>query len=85
MSTQTQYAYEFGKRWNVKTPRRDIAYRIGAMHVGTAVAEIEAVIQEALDKAGPEFTPAIKRQCLAYARIVHDRNLAMYRRVMGGR
>ena len=79
-----KYAYEYGKRWNVKTPRRDIKYIVRAFHVGASYEDVESEIQKRVDGAGPEFTPAIRRQCLSYARCVHFENRQLYQRVMRG-
>lgn len=78
----TKYAYEYGKRWNARTLRRDIAWVVGNLHVGTTESEISAEIEKRLAKAGPEFTPAIRRECVAYAQLVHQANRSLFRRVV---
>lgn len=81
----TKYAYEFGKRWNVKTPRASIKWLINREHVSATYEDIDKLISDRLADAGPEFTPAIKRQCLSYARCVHHANRNLYVRVTRGR
>lgn len=76
----TKYTYEFGKRWLAKTPRRDIRYLVGQYHVATPFAEIESRLAGMMpDSKG--FTPAIRRQTVDYARLVHAENMKLYRRV----
>jgi hypothetical protein len=47
-------------------------------------AEVVADMNAHLDKAGPEFTPAIKRECIRYALLRHERNFKLYVQVMRG-
>lgn len=79
-----KYAYEYGKRWDAKTPRRDIGYRIDGLHVGQSKSEIVSEIESALATAGPEFTAKIRRECIAYALLRHRRNLDLYLRIARG-
>lgn len=76
-----KYAYEFGKRWDIRTPRGDIRWLMGRVHVSASIEEITAMITERAN--GPNFTPAIIRQCVAYALECHQQNRALYSRVMG--
>lgn len=78
-----RYAYEFGQRWDIRTPRRDIAFLVNRKHVSVPAEEIVAMI-EARIPDDPAFTPAIRRECSAYARLRHERNRALYNRVMKG-
>ena len=80
----TKYAYEYGKRWNVKTPRNDIRYVVGNMHVSTSDSDITAEVEKRLAKAGPEFTAAIRRECIEYALRYHTANRDLYHHVMRG-
>lgn len=78
-----KYAYEYGKRWHVETPRYEIGRFVDKHHVGTSLDEIADKIIAAMDK-DPRYTKAIRRECLAYAAIRHDRNRDLYQRVMSG-
>ena len=80
----TKYAYEYGKRWNAKTPRRAIKRRMSHVHVSTPEIEIEAMIGQAIigSKDQMRFTPSIIRECVAYALICHRGNQALYEYVM---
>ena len=80
----TEYRYEYGHRWNRKTPRSAIGYHVDNFHVGMPAAEVVADMNVHLDKAGPEFTPAIKRECIRYALLRHERNFKLYVQVMRG-
>ena len=69
-----KFAYEYGRRWNLKTPRRSIKWILEEV-----LTDIRARIAA---QGSADFTPTIVRQCEEYARIVHERNGALYRRVM---
>ncbi len=78
-----KYAYEFGKRWNVKTPRGSIHWLVAKMHVGESDESVAAAIAARIP-ANPEFTDAIRRECLAYAIECHARNRDLFNHVMRG-
>ena len=80
----TKYAYEYGKRWNVETPRAAIKRRMARLHVSTPESEIEAMIGAAVSESKDKhaFTPSIIRECVAYALICHRGNVALYEYVM---
>ena len=82
-----KYAYEYGKRWHVETPRDSIGRMVDALHVGTTDEEIAAKIDAAIgrSKDAAKFTPAIKRECHDYAKRRHAKNWLLYAYVMGGR
>ena len=78
-----KYAYEFGKRWNVKTPRQDIKWLMSHIHVGTSDSEIERDLRSRCE--GREgYTPSIIRQCVNYALLCHRENQELYRYVTRG-
>lgn len=79
-----KYAYEYAKRWDAKTPRNDIRYVVGNMHCGESDEHVTADIEKRLAKAGPAFTPKIRRECVAYALACHAANRSLYRHVMTG-
>lgn len=83
----TKYAYEYGKRWHVETPRYSIGRFVDKQHVSTPIETIERLITETIDKSkdASRYTPAIRRECLAYAKERHQRNFVLYAYVMGGR
>lgn len=81
----TKYAYEYGERWNPKTPRWSIARRVDALHVGLSDEGVTHEIEAALEGVGREFTASIKRQCIQYALIRHHKNQDLYRNVVRGR
>lgn len=76
-----KYVYEFGKRWKVEVPRNDIRYLVNRYHVGTPFSEIESDIMARI--SDPRFTKTIIGQTIEYARIIHTKNMTLYRRVMG--
>lgn len=78
----TKYAYEFGKRWNVKTPRQSVKYLLNQVYVGAPFADIEADLLNRMTGA-EGFTDSIIRETIEYARIVHTRNGDRYRKIMG--
>lgn len=79
----TKYAYEYGKRWNVKTPRHAIACKVDRLHVGTPLPDVISLIEEAIPEDGG-YTPSIRKQCVVYAMLRHTANLELYVRVMRG-
>ena len=80
-----RYAYEFGKRWDVKTPRFAIKHHMGRIHVSTRAEDIERDIIAAIDRQNnPEYTPKIRRECVRYALLCHEKNRELYNHVMGG-
>jgi hypothetical protein len=81
---KTEYVYEYGQRWNRKTPRWAIGHHVDAYHVSMHDADVTADLNTYLDKAGPEFTPVIKRECIRYALLRHQRNFKLYVQVMRG-
>lgn len=80
----SKYAYEFGRRWNAKTPRNDIKYLVDAMHVGQSDSEVTAAIESRIPADNTAFTPSIRRQCVEYALLRHAANRRLYRSVMCG-
>ena len=81
-----KYAYEFGKRWNVKTPRYSIKRWVSTLNVCVTKEEIADKLFKTIDKSPnkEEYTPAIRRQCLRYALICHERDRALWRKVTLG-
>lgn len=72
-----------------KVPTRAIDRKLGRVHVGTPDAEVEAMVQEAIDQAcqgkqAEQWTKKIQKQTIRYALWRHHQNLAEYVRVMGG-
>lgn len=80
----TKYAYEYGKRWNVKTPRGDIDWLVGTLHVGQSESEVIGEIEQRIPEGKAGYTPAIRRECVRYALLAHQRNREVYRKVMVG-
>jgi hypothetical protein len=78
-----KYRYEFGCRWLAETPRSDIKWLVDRYHVETPFLDIEQDILERMH--GPQFTAAIKRQAVKYARIIHMQNMDLYCHVMRGK
>jgi hypothetical protein len=78
-----KYAYEYGKRWDARTPRDSIRYLLDRIHVETPFAEVEADLNRRMDGAKIN-EPRLVREAIAYARIVHERNRDLYRKVMSG-
>lgn len=82
---QKKHAYEYGKRWSVFTPRFAIGRKIDSLSVGTSDAEIESLILNAIaETQNAQYTPAIIKQCVAYALERHRRNQKLYLRVTRG-
>ena len=82
-----KYAYEYGKRWHVETPRYSIGRFVDRQHVGMSIDAMTAEINRAIDasKDAARYTPAIRRECVRYALERHNRNFALYAYAMGGR
>jgi hypothetical protein len=76
-----KYAYEYGKRWDARVPRCHVSFLLGRTHVGTPFEEIEADLRRRME-GDSKFTPTLVRQTIEYARIVHQRNFDLYRKVM---
>jgi hypothetical protein len=83
----TKYAYEYGKRWHVETPRYAIGRFVDRQHVGMSIDALETEINRAIDasKDAAKYTPAIRRECLDYAKRRHAKNFLLYAYAMGGR
>lgn len=79
-----QYAYEYGKRWNVKTPRNAIAFKVDRLHVSTPLPEVITLIEQAIPANDKGYTAAIRKQCVVYAMLRHTANFDLYNRVMKG-
>ena len=77
-----KFAQEFGRNWHVETPRGDIHWLMGRVHVGTPDAEIEADIRGRC--TDPAYTPEIVQEAVDYALICHRENQGLYRYVMTG-
>lgn len=60
MNGVKKYAYEHGKRWDVKTPRGSINWLVNRVHVGQSDAEVAALIEPRIPNK-PEFTAKIRR------------------------
>jgi len=78
----TQYAYEYGRRWDARIPRADIRWLVGHRHAASAADEIAADVRKRCNN--PFFTPRLIEQSVAYALECHRRNRELYRRVMRG-
>ena len=72
---------EFGKRWDRRIPRGDIKWLVNRYHV-TAGAEIETDIRRRCTH--PDFSERLIRQSIAYALACHERNRALFKRVVTG-
>lgn len=82
---QRKYAYEYGKRWSVFTPRFAIGRKIDSLSVSASDAEIESLIRDAIAKTqDARYTPTIINQCIAYAMERHKRNQKLYLHVTRG-
>jgi hypothetical protein len=79
----TDYAYEYGKRWNALLPRRDITTVVRRFHCATPVAEVVAEV-ERIARAS-KIPERMISACKRYAELAHGEQAAMYRRVMRGR
>jgi len=85
-ASSKRFAYEFGRRWDVRVPRYAAAHIVNAQHVDTPDAEIEKLIRARI-AASPNatlYTPALVRQTVRYALLVHARGRALYQYVMRG-
>lgn len=78
----TEYRYEFGKRWDARTPRYDLKWLMGRVHVGTPDSEVETDIRQRCEKSG--FPAKITAESVKYALICHHENKGLYRHVMRG-
>jgi hypothetical protein len=72
-----------------RCPTRAIRWKLGSVHVGTAAAEVEAMIRERIavmsrGKQGGEWTAEMIRHTVRYALWQHRENGLQYARVMGG-
>lgn len=81
----TKYAYEYGRRWNVKTPRNDIGWIVDQHHVGESEENIKQEIERRIPKDNPAFTESIRKQCIEYALLRHKKNYELYLSVAKGR
>ena len=72
---------DLGRYWDVRTPRNDIRWLMGRVHVGTSDAEIEADIRARC--SDPAYTPEIIQEAIDYALLCHRENQNLYARVMG--
>lgn len=79
-----KYAYEYGRRWNVKTPRGEIGWLIDRLHVGQSDDEVRQEIERRIPADNKAFTPAIRRECGEYALLRHAANCKLYKSVMLG-
>lgn len=73
---------QYGKRWDARVPRSDIAWLVGRLHVSESNESIAADIRSRC--TAPGYTESIIRQSIAYALICHARNRGLYQRVMRG-
>lgn len=76
------YAYEYGKRWNVQLPRRDITTVVRRFHCATPTEEVVTEV-ERIARASriPERMIAA---CRRYAALAHQDQADLYHRVMRG-
>jgi hypothetical protein len=77
-----KFAYEFGKRWDVRVPRSDIKHFIARVHVSKTDAEIAKLIRYGC--SAPGFTESLIRQSIRYAQLCHARNVDMFHSIMRG-
>jgi hypothetical protein len=73
---------EFGKRWDRRIPRGDIKWLVSRYHVTASSAEIETDIRRRCTQ--PDFSERLIRQSIAYALACHERNRALFMRVVTG-
>tara|TARA_R110000765_G_scaffold339739_1_gene429892 strand:+ start:415 stop:648 length:234 start_codon:yes stop_codon:yes gene_type:complete len=66
-----KYAYEYGKRWDKRTPRGAIEWLVNRLHVNETMESVELEIGK---RFTDEFPNHIRRQSLEYARITHTNN-----------
>ena len=72
------YVKEFGRSWDVRTPRDSIHWVSQNWHVSMTADEIsKEIIRRTKAKNG--FTPEIIQECIAYALIIHEKRLKLYR------
>lgn len=77
-----RYKYEFGKRWNVRLPRDDIAYLVHRMHCST---DDDTVAGDILDRCRQANIPvSMHDACKQYALLVHRRQKDLYYAVLRG-
>ena len=79
-----KYAYEYGRRWHVQTPRNDIRYLVDAMHVETSSLKVVQQIEARIPQDNPAYTSVIRRECGDYTVLVHNANRKLYKQVMTG-
>lgn len=66
----------------IKIPTAQIKWLVDRHNVSDTNEEVKADIEKRM--SGPQFTPAVRRACLAYAAKCHNRNRVLYRYVMSG-
>jgi hypothetical protein len=77
---------EFGVSWDERVPRNHVKHLLGQLHVSLKDDEIEREINRRIDlsPAVKQFTPALRRQTVRYALLVHQRNRQLFTQVMQG-
>ena len=80
--TEHKYVTEFGRKWRVETPRGDIHWLMGRVHIGTPDIEVKADIRSRC--TDPAYTPELIQEAVDYALLCHAENQGLYRYVMSG-
>ncbi len=70
---------------SAQIPKSEIEFIVRKMHVGTTDAEVKAEMDRRLRDAPTAWTPALKRQAIAYAIKAHHKNQKLYDFAMGSR
>lgn len=74
-----KHAYQYGRKWDARTPRGEITWLVNREHVSATDEEIRALIRA---RVKPDWPAHIRRQCEDFASEHHKRNVALYCRVM---
>ena len=80
--SEQKYISEYGRNWRVETPREDIHWLMGRVHVGTPDSEVEADIRRRC--TDPVYTPELIQEAVDYALLCHAENRDLYRYVNSG-
>ncbi len=76
---------EYGRKWDARIPRGDIAWIIRREHVGVTDDEIRTMMRGRLDNCiDARWTPRLVKQACEYAVACHHENQGLYKRVVSG-
>jgi len=82
--SQRRFAYEFGQRWAVRLPRRDLRTFVSRFHCAEpedkVLAEVRALCERSGDMQGRNYR--LTPQCERYALCVFREHQALYAKVV---